>query len=296
MNGGSRTLGWMATVPTPVVESVVHEPADLAPAVTRCTGYRMTGFAAGRHAGLPSPSLTLIVSFDDPLTLSRLPDPCASPVRHWTMIGGLHTRPATIEHDGNQHGIQLDVTPLGARMLLGRPAADLCEGVVALDEVLGPLATELHDRLCALEPWSARFELLHELLRRRVAQLDVRVTTRRELRWAWNQLCGGATGVEALADELGWSRRHLSAQFRDEFGVSPRTMVRIVRFDRARRLLGAEPSQRPTLADVAHRSGYADQAHLSREWVRLAGTTPTSWLADEEFPSVQDAHGVALAG
>jgi len=181
-------------------------------------------------------------------------------------------------------------------MLLGRPAADLTEDVVALDEVLGPLATELHERLSAIESWSARFELLTELLRRRVAQLDVQVTTRRELRWAWNQLCGGATGVEALADELGWSRRHLSAQFRQEFGISPRTMMRIVRFDRARRMLGTDTPRRPTLAEVAHRSGYADQSHLSREWVRLAGATPTDWWADEEFPSVHDDAPLEVAG
>jgi AraC-like DNA-binding protein len=286
----------MASEPTAVVESVLHDPGDLALAVPRWTGYRMSGFSAGRHAGLPSPTLTLIVSFDDPLTLSQLPDPAAAPARHWTMIGGLHTRPATIEHDGNQHGIQLDVSPLGARMLLGRPAADLAEQVVALDEVLGPLAIELHERLSASDSWSSRFAVLQELLRRRVARLDAPVVPRSELRWAWNQLCAGATGVEALADELGWSRRHLSAQFRDEFGISPRTMMRIVRFDHARRLLGTGGPQRLQLAEVAHRSGYADQSHLSREWVRLAGASPTAWRSEEEFPSVHDDVPLPVAG
>lgn len=289
----------MAPVAVPTVEHVARTPAGpLGTAVARTTGYRMSGFAAGRHAGLPSPSLTLILSFDDPLTLSRLPDPEATGFRHWTMIGGLHTRPATIEHDGEQHGIQLDVTPLGARLLFGRPAADLVEGVVPLDEVLGGLAGELHDRLEATDGWTERFELLDELLRARIARLDARATTRPELRWVWAQLCAGATGIGDLADELGWSRRHLGAQFRAEFGVTPSTMVRVARFDRARRLLGASPAggRRPTLAEVAHASGYADQAHLTREWVRLAGATPTAWLAAEEFPSVQDDAPLAVAG
>jgi AraC-like DNA-binding protein len=44
---------------------------------------------------------------------------------------------------------------------------------------------------------------------------------------------------------------------------------------------------RPGLAEIAARCGYADQAHLTREWRELAGCTPSTWLA-EELPSVQD--------
>jgi AraC-like DNA-binding protein len=50
------------------------------------------------------------------------------------------------------------------------------------------------------------------------------------------------------------------------------------------------------LAEVATRCGFADQAHLNREWQQLAGSTPREWLAQElhdprndaEFPFVQD--------
>ena len=43
------------------------------------------------------------------------------------------------------------------------------------------------------------------------------------------------------------------------------------------------------LAEAAHRCGYADQAHLTREWVALAGCPPSTWLR-EEFPFLQDLH------
>ena len=288
----------MAPLAVPHVEHLARTPAGpLGLAVARTTGYRMSGFAPGHHAGLPSPSLTVIFSFDDPLTLSRLPDPHEAGLRHWTVVGGLHTRPATIDHDGEQHGIQLDVTPLGSRLLFGRPAADLAEGVVPLDEVLGPLAAELHERLWATPGWDERLDLLEALLSRRMEQLDARTTVRRELRWAWAQLCAGASRVDDLADELGWSRRHLSAQFRREFGLSPRTIGRVARFDRARRLLRAgATSAGPRWSEVAQLSGYADQAHLTREWSRLAGASPAAWWADEEFPSVQDQLTSGAAG
>ncbi len=84
---------------------------------------------------------------------------------------------------------------------------------------------------------------------------------------------------------MGWSRRHLSERFRVELGLAPKVAGRVVRFERARRLL--ERADRPGLADLASACGFYDQAHLNREWRELAGCSPTAWLA-EELPSVQD--------
>ena len=96
---------------------------------------------------------------------------------------------------------------------------------------------------------------------------------------------GGGIEVNALAREVGWSRRHLTQQFQRELGLSPKVVGRVVRFDRARRLL-TRPA-RPGLAAVAATCGYFDQAHLTREFRELAGMSPTTWLA-EQLPSVQD--------
>ena len=68
-----------------------------------------------------------------------------------------------------------------------------------------------------------------------------------------------------------------------EFGLSPRQLARIGRFERAQALAQAGMP----LAETAHRAGFADQAHLTREWVALAGCPPTTWLR-EEFPFLQD--------
>ena len=89
-----------------------------------------------------------------------------------------------------------------------------------------------------------------------------------------------------LATESGWSRRHLSQQFRSEFGVSPKVMSRVVRFERAKVLLTASGTAH--LGTVAAMSGYADQSHMTREWNDIAGSSPAAWLAHEEIPFVQD--------
>ena len=131
-----------------VNDSFVRRPPDvLRPYVESYVGYHFAGFAPGEHMGLPSRHLTFIVAFDAPLELTQLPDGSQRTERFDTLVGGLHTTPAVIRHDGNQHGIQLQVTPDGARALFRMTAAELASTVVTLDELWGRLAAELYDRL-----------------------------------------------------------------------------------------------------------------------------------------------------
>jgi AraC-like DNA-binding protein len=127
-----------------------------------------------------------------------------------------------------------------------------------------------------------------------------------EVGHVWHRLQGGAASVTALAAEVGWSRRHLAERFRREIGLPPKVAARVLRFERAKAEL-LRPDTAPRLADVAASCGYADQAHLTREWRELAGCTPSQWLAEEapwlhvavedrEFPFVQDPPGLVPAG
>lgn len=88
---------------------------------------------------------------------------------------------------------------------------------------------------------------------------------------------------------MGLSRRHLSQLSRAESGVTPKQYQRIARFQASHRTLRRQLNAgRVSLARTAAGSGYADQAHLTREWSALAGYPPTTWLR-EELPFLQDA-------
>jgi hypothetical protein len=133
-----------------VSESVRGVPAPaLRSFVSWYSGYRQAGVPPTTHRGLPSPYLTLIITLDDPLDLAVPTDPGRPPGRYRTLLGGLHTRPAIIGHDGRQSGIQLGVRPLGARVLLGLPAGELHDLDIDAADVLGPVAAELHERALA---------------------------------------------------------------------------------------------------------------------------------------------------
>ena len=91
------------------------------------SGYRQRGVPPARHRGLPSPFLTLIFTLDEPLTVLAHPDARQPPAEFGALLGGLHSAPALIGHDGAQSGIQVALRPLGARALLGLPAGELAE-------------------------------------------------------------------------------------------------------------------------------------------------------------------------
>ena len=91
--------------------------------------------------------------------------------------------------------------------------------------------------------------------------------------------------VVGIAADVGWSVRHLEHRFRSEFGVTPKGVARITRFERS---VAAARDPRRRLADIAVACGYADQAHLARDWRDLAGRPPSRWRVEDEFAFVQD--------
>ncbi|MGQ0616983.1 MAG: helix-turn-helix domain-containing protein [Acidimicrobiia bacterium] len=270
-----------------VSEVAFGRPAPpLRSAVEEYIGYRFEGFPPGVHRGLPGRHLTFVISLGDPVDIAAMPDPRHPPMRLGAFVAGLDEGPAMILHGGNQYGIALELTPVGARSLLGLPAGELSGLAVGLEDLFGRRAGPLVDRLATAPTWAERFDALDRALLSAASRLSS-APARAEVVLAWDRLVatGGAVEVGALARELGWSRRHLGERFRCEIGLSPKALARVVRFERSRRLL-ARPDH-PRLADVAVRVGYYDQAHLNREWRVLAGCSPTTWMA-EELPAVQD--------
>lgn len=275
-------------------EYVSGPPAPaLRPFVAAYSGYREVGTAPALHRGLPSPWITLILTLDEPLTMldAGLDGPGGTRRDFDALIGGLHTTPAFIRHEGRQSGIQVSLKPLGARALLGMPAGELTAVDLPAATVLGSRWVDaLRERIRAAVSWRQRFDLVDSALLGRVRGAGDRIRPAPEVAYAWDLLISsqGRASVDALGREVGWSSRHLRTQCRLETGLSPKTLGRVVRFDRARRLLGARPLRGgPSLADVAAHCGFADQSHLTRDFRELAGLSPAAWLRAESR-SVQD--------
>jgi methylphosphotriester-DNA--protein-cysteine methyltransferase len=80
-----------------------------------------------------------------------------------------------------------------------------------------------------------------------------------------------------ILDRLDVSPRTLRRRCQNAFGYGPKTLDRILRFQR---FLGfARQAEELCLADLAFAAGYADQAHLTREVRRLSGFSPATILS-----------------
>jgi AraC-like DNA-binding protein len=260
-------------------------PEDLASDVVRYAGYI-------EHAGwtidnreVASPIVPLIINFGDPF---RIRMGAGGPQDHRSFLAGLYDGYADVASMGRAHCMQVDFTPLGAYRFFALPMRDLAAQTVALDQV--GRFEELTSRLYDAQGWATRFALLDRFVRRRLAAAR---TPSSPIAWAWRQLAtsGGRVRVGALAGEIGWSRKHLAQRFAIEVGAGPKTAGRILRFACARRSIDAGVrAGRPDSAGdwtgdwagLAADWGYADQAHLIREFRAMAGVTPADYVRDAE--------------
>ncbi|ANN17939.1 AraC family transcriptional regulator [Amycolatopsis orientalis] len=181
---------------------------------------------------------------------------------------GLRDRPLLAEQAGASRGIAVALSPLGSYALFGIPLRELTNAAIAASDLLR--SGSLIERLAEAADWPERFRLLDEYLLSRMARGPELAAP---VRYAWERLMTGPVRIDALADEIGWSRQHLSARFREQIGLNPRTAGRIARLNRVVALVSRAPSL--SWAEVAYRGGYSDQAHLVREFRALTGSSPT---------------------
>jgi len=255
---------------------------------SRVAGLSMAGFRMrdlGTLRMVPHPAVTLILEFG---AGSPVVD-CACGQRRGSLVAGpgLGADGAVRARGENVECVQVRLSPVIARAVLGVSPADLDGAVVPLEELWGREVFRVRERLGGLSSWQERFALVEALLARRYAAgppVDPEVAR------AWHRIVGsrGLVRVDGLAAEVGWSRKRLWSRFRAQLGPAPKRAVKLVRFDHAaHRLVAGESAAR-----VAAEAGYADQSHLHRDVVAFTGVTPAT-VVGEPFLAVD---GIAWPG
>ncbi|MFK0137036.1 helix-turn-helix domain-containing protein [Streptomyces murinus] len=247
-------------------------------------GVTMAGFRVRDLEALrivPFPAVTLLLEFG---AGSPVLDGAEGRRRPGSFVAGpgLGAGGAVRARGQNVECVQVRLSPVIARAILGAPPAELDGAVVPLDDLWGREAARIRERLGGVTSWQDRFALTDTLLARRY-QAGPPVDP--EVAWAWRRIVDshGLARVEGLAEEVGWSRKRLWSRFRSQLGLPPKRAGKLVRFDHAaHRLVAGEGSAR-----VAADSGYADQSHLCRDVMAFTGATPTT-VADEPFLAVDD--------
>src|SRR5699024_7584584 len=249
--------------------------------------------------GLPSTTLTTIFSLDGPVSGAWDEGALGSPSgsRADLVLAGMHTAPVLIEQPTRQEGIQLQIDPLAARALFGVRAADLLEGFDGT-EVLGRSGRDLWEQVGECSGWSERIERIARTFRSWCAAPSTGAGhVRAEVAEAWRLVLAtqGRIPLDALAGRVALSPRQLRAEFTREFGLGPKSAARLARCEAAlARIAGTVHAGRtPDLAGIAADAGYADHAHLTREFRRFAGAAPSAWIQEERRNLQAGGHGTA---
>lgn len=162
---------------------------------------------------------------------------------------GARSRAAIIDRRNRVATVGIRLVPGALAVIVKNSAREFVDRAVPLDDAF-PAALLTHLEISADAPPSHIIDELLRLVRRAASAPAV-------------------SGV-SLAERAARERSHR------EIGLSPKRVMRIQRLHRA--LWAARPRTR-SWATIAHSSGYADQAHLTRECRSLLGDTPVQWLA-----------------
>lgn len=257
------------------------------PRPPRVPGVTMAGFSdRGRTPSglrlIPHPAVTLALMFGEgSITVS---DGVGNRQRGSLVTGpGFGSGSLRVRQVEKFHCLQVRLSPVLARTVLGVSPAELDGVVVALGDLWGTRdAARISERLDAAATWADRFALVDALIAGRHA---ASAPVDPEIAWAWRRIARsrGRARVDRLAAELGWSRKRLWSRFQSQLGLPPKRAAKLVRFDLAvHRLVAGQHA-----AAVAADGGYTDQSHLHRDVRSFTGLTPAAVTA-EPFLAIDD--------
>jgi AraC-like DNA-binding protein len=192
------------------------------------------------------------------------------------ILSGMRTMPGRLEFPEGVAAIGVIIRPEAVYRLIDIPHHELANRTLDGEEVLGPaLARGWADEWLHTDGLDARVERIQAAIHARVIAAASRVRREPAFEYAVRRLrqSSGRVRIDALADEIGWSRRHLARRFQEHAGVSPSELAGVLRFHAVYR----------QLRDVTASSGliydyYYDHSHFLKDFKRYTGGTLRAYL------------------
>ena len=240
-----------------------------------------------REKLIPDGTIELIVDLGDTpkkLYADETGDTAVDFRRAW--ISGMQRRWIVIEAQPGASLLVVRFRPGGAHVLIHDDAATLTDSVFSLEDVLGRAAASLRDRVLEAPSAASRLDAAIAWLTERIGSAELHPAVRHLVR-RLDRPAG--LRVRDLAEETGFTERHVLNLFHRFVGVSPKQFARIRRFQGVlSRIASSAPSDlefkgapppMPDWAELAAAFRYADQSHLTHEFWAFTGMTPGAYAA-----------------
>jgi AraC-like DNA-binding protein len=259
-------MGFLRIVPAPPLASIIEAIWD----------WDMPAGAFRYERILPDPSTGLIINLMEDETRVYRDDATRQCTRaSGSVIGGPYRQSWIIDTAEQVRVMGVNFRPGGAHALIGLNAEELARHDINLEDMFGSRVRLLRQRLLETAAPTERLALLEQWLRQLTEQPSWDATILHAV--SLLARVPDVPSIGRLQRESGYSAHRFGLLFRRHIGMTAKQYARLMRFravvDRAYQ------EQQVDWARIAVEGGYCDQAHLSHEFRRFSGMTPTEYAA-----------------
>jgi AraC-like DNA-binding protein len=227
---------------------------------------------------LPDGSVALVINLGHD-TLGVAPPEHPNQFQRFSggVLSGVHSQYAVLDATSLVTTISVQFKPGGAAPFLPMPASEVTNRAVELSTLWGDAAIDLREQLLAAPTPETKVHLLEHFLTRQAAweqQPHPAVT----FALASFQAGSARRSIAEVTAQLCLSPKRFFHLFKEAVGLTPKAYCRVLRFQEVLGLI--ERRQQASWADLAHTSGYFDQAHFIHDFQAFAGLSPSAYLAE----------------
>lgn len=167
--------------------------------------------------------------------------------------------------------------PNGIHQLLGIPANEFLDAIIAIDTVFGKNGLILEEQLADQNNNHSRVELLNHFFSDLISEKTI--SNQLLINDSLNFIISnkGYFSVADLVKYTGYSERHLERKFKESIGLNPKKFGNVIRLHHFLKLIKNKTDD-TNLTSICYEAGFSDQSHLIKEFRKHTGISPTAYL------------------
>ena len=187
---------------------------------------------------------------------------------------GLRTEPITIPAGNKSEMMVISFKKGMAAPFFPFPLNEIADSVVDADLVWGTDFGSLREKLLGTKDIDKRFRIVEDFL---IREFQSQMAINPCVAFAVGEMTErpDAISIGRMNDRIGYSPKHFTEMFRRQVGVTPKSYLKIMRFQKAVQTIDAAVT--PDWSRISHECGFYDQAHFINDFKHFSGFTPAKY-------------------
>ena len=187
---------------------------------------------------------------------------------------GLRTEPITIPAGNKSEMMIISFKKGMAAPFFPFPLNEIADSVVDADLVWGADFGSLREKLLSTKDIDKRFRIVEDFL---IQEFQSQMAINPCVAFAVAEMTErpDAISIARMNDRIGYSPKHFTEMFRRQVGVTPKSYLKIMRFQKAVQTIDAADS--PDWGRISQECGFYDQAHFINDFKHFSGFTPAKY-------------------